>query len=468
MIRNSIPFAINSVRLKIVLHTNTMTNLSSRSENWLSPSIPNDSSTSETCTHSSIPSPHGKPLSLTGSSDSRGCGQLIGRKRKSQSGGKLRKGHTKSTQGCLNCKKRRIKECLLQCQETQPSCHNCMRKNIECTYPDPKTLSALRMSATCSQTPIASLNLQGTPTIFSLNDMRLFHHFLLGAYPHIPISNNSTWVSQVPLIAHHNEYLMHAILGIAASHLELVTGMDLQTTAIYHRIHAIKGSNTAILTRRQTGSDADALLASCYLIAFQSSYIKDGLQEFFQTVRGCSILSNHLRAENIPMTFFLTEEDNFSFMEERLMNLSVLPGNLIEGAKNSLTAVLPLLDRPVNLLFYQVLFDVIKAAAISSVQVYFKFIAVYRFIIDLESQPFRDLIDPKNLGGRVLIAHFLAIQIVGAPIIDREWSGRIKSTPVRYHSDWIYSVCGMLPGDKKKFNDWPRAVADSVRDAIWY
>ncbi|KAH9212354.1 hypothetical protein DL95DRAFT_304365 [Leptodontidium sp. 2 PMI_412] len=361
-----------------------------------------------------------------------------------------------------------MKLTVLQCQETRPSCHNCTRKDIECTYPDPKTLSALRMSATCSPTPIASLNLQGTPTIFSLNDMRLFHHFLLGAYPHIPISDNSIWVSQVPLIAHHNEFLMHAILGIAASHLELVTGMDLQTTAIYHRIHAIKGSNTAILTRRQTGSDADALLASCYLIAFQSSYIKDGLQEFFQTVRGCSILSNHLRAENLPMTFFLTEEDDFSFMEERLINLSVLPRNLIEGAKNSLTAVLPLLDRPVNLLFYQVLFDVTKAAAISSVQVYFKFIAVYRFIIGLESQPFRDLIDPKNLGGRVLITHFLAIQIVGDPIIGREWSGRNKSTPVRYHLDWIYSVCDMLPDDKKKFNGWPRAVADSVRDAIWY
>lgn len=161
---------------------------------------------------------------------------------------------------------------------------------------------------------------------------------------------------------------MHAILGIAASHLALVTGMDLQTTAIYHRIQAIKGSNTAILTKQQIGSDADALLATCYLLAFQSSYIKDGLQDFFQTVRGCSILSNHLRAENLPMTFVLTEEDNFSFMEERLMNLSVLPRDLIEGAKNSLTAVLPLFDRPVNLLFYQVLLDVIKAAAISSVQ----------------------------------------------------------------------------------------------------
>ncbi|KAH7416621.1 hypothetical protein BKA64DRAFT_636026 [Cadophora sp. MPI-SDFR-AT-0126] len=335
----------------------TITSLSSRSDNLLSPSIPNNSSTSETS----------MPLSLINSPDSRGYGQLVAGKRKPQSS---------------------------VYQETQPSCHNCTRMNIRCTYPDSKTLSALRISATYSPTPRPNLNLSGTPTIFSLNDMRLFHHFML-----------------IPLIAHHgqNEYLIHAILAIAASHLELITGIDFQTTAIYHRIHAIKGSNTAISTKRQTGSDADALLASCYLLAFQSSYIEDGLQEFLQTVRGCSILSNHLMAENLPMTFILTEEDNFSFMEERLMYLPALPGDLIEGAKNSLAAVLPLLDRPVNLLFYQVLFNIIKAAAISSVQVYFKFITVYRFIISLENQPFQELIDPKNLGGRVLIAHFLAI-----------------------------------------------------------
>jgi hypothetical protein len=52
-----------------------------------------------------------------------------------------------------------------------------------------------------SLTPTSPVNLQTTP-IFSLADMRLFHHFLLHAYPHLPLHNDRVWVNQIPLIAH--------------------------------------------------------------------------------------------------------------------------------------------------------------------------------------------------------------------------------------------------------------------------
>jgi hypothetical protein len=86
--------------------------------------------------------------------------------------------------------------------------------------------------------------------------MRLFHHFLTDAYPHLPVGNDSAWLSQVPLIAHQvglasplgtmllivctqNEYLMHAILAMSASHLELLTGVSLGSLAIHHRLLAV-------------------------------------------------------------------------------------------------------------------------------------------------------------------------------------------------------------------------------------
>jgi hypothetical protein len=124
-----------------------------------------------------------------------------------------RKGHRKSREGCFNCKRRKIKVCITlssmgcltksQCQETQPACENCTKKNLNCSYPAPKTLKALQGSLLYASSPIASVNLQGTPTIFTLTDMRLFHHFLMDAYPHLPVGNDSAWLSQVPLIAHH-------------------------------------------------------------------------------------------------------------------------------------------------------------------------------------------------------------------------------------------------------------------------
>ena len=70
-------------------------------------------------------------------------------------------------------------------------------------YPSPKTLLALQLSADYSSSPVNVINLQATPVIFTSTDMRLFHHFLMCAYPHLPVGNDSAWINQVPLIAHH-------------------------------------------------------------------------------------------------------------------------------------------------------------------------------------------------------------------------------------------------------------------------
>jgi hypothetical protein len=159
---------------------------------------------------------------------------------------------------------------------------------------------------------------------------------------------------------------MHAVLGLAASHLELTTGTDLHSVAIHHRILAIKGSNAAISQPHRTGSDADALLASCYALTFQSAYMRDGLPEFFQMVRGCSLLSEQLKSENIPMAFFLIEKDHFHYMEDKLLDLPVINKELVDGAERSLAELPPFFDRPCHPHFYQLLMAVIDELKVGS------------------------------------------------------------------------------------------------------
>jgi hypothetical protein len=244
---------------------------------------------------------------------------------------------------------------------------------------------SLRGSLAYSSSPITSVSLQGTPTVFTLTDMRLFHHFLTDAYPHLPVGNDSAWLSQVPLIAHQvslaspagimllivcmqSEYLMHAILAMSASHLELLTGVSLCSLAIHHRLLAVQGSNAALSKRNRTGSDGDALLGSCYLLTFQSIYMKDGLLEYFTMVRGCALLSNQFREENLPMGLFLTEKDHFQIMEERLLDLPVISPELVKGAEKSLAAVQPLCNLRSQTEFYQLLDACIEAIKISSLR----------------------------------------------------------------------------------------------------
>ena len=65
-----------------------------------------------------------------------------------------------------------------------------------------KAKSQLQANATEIDSPLVSVQLQTTP-IFSLIDMRLFHHFLFHAYPHLPVGNDAVWVGRVPAVAYH-------------------------------------------------------------------------------------------------------------------------------------------------------------------------------------------------------------------------------------------------------------------------
>ena len=103
-----------------------------------------------------------------------------------------RKGHTKSRRGCFSCKKRKIK-----CQETLPKCGNCIKSGVHCHYPIAPTLVETTISA-----PAPILQPQATPTVFSMEDMRFFHHFLVRAYPHLPVGGDNIWTLEIPAYAH--------------------------------------------------------------------------------------------------------------------------------------------------------------------------------------------------------------------------------------------------------------------------
>jgi hypothetical protein len=93
-----------------------------------------------------------------------------------------KKGHTKSRRGCVNCKRRKIK-----CQENLPECQNCHRLGLVCEYLLPSITRAPAQ-------PAPSKALSTIPAIlFDLNDMRFFQHFLLSAYPVLPLGGDEIW-----------------------------------------------------------------------------------------------------------------------------------------------------------------------------------------------------------------------------------------------------------------------------------
>ena len=109
-----------------------------------------------------------------------------------------KKGHTKSRRGCYNCKRRKVK-----CQETLPECANCRRLGLGCVYsevlPPPRD-------------PSPSAALQSTPAVvLTMEDLRYFHHFLVTAYPPLPMRGDAIWQS-VAALSHSVSALRETLL----------------------------------------------------------------------------------------------------------------------------------------------------------------------------------------------------------------------------------------------------------------
>ncbi|KAH8804929.1 hypothetical protein F5884DRAFT_797710 [Xylogone sp. PMI_703] len=367
-----------------------------------------------------------------------------------------RKGHKKSRQGCYSCKRRKVK-----CQETLPSCANCVRNHLECLYPPPTSLPRSTEHIPEAGNLSNPLQLQPTPVQFSLTDMRFFHHFLMKAHPHLPVNCETAWLSQIPLIAHQYEYLMHAILGLAASHLELLTGADYHTSALSHRLKAIKGSNDAIVNGLQSGSDADALLATCYALTFQSAYMSDGLPDFLQMVRGCSILSNQLKMENLLMSFVKASQYHFEFIKNRVEGFPLIHPELVHGADISVQALCLLCDEEATRKMHQMLTSVVNALQVSSLSAYLAFIAIYQALGQMNTRLFQTLTDQTNTTSQILIGNFLGIQMIMAPILDRERPDEGDAT-VRSHLSWVDKIYEGIPRHLRQYLEWPRGISELV------
>jgi hypothetical protein len=49
--------------------------------------------------------------------------------------------------------------------------------------------------------PALQFAIQSPAPVFTMQDFRLFNHFIQDAYPHHPIGNDSVWKHEIPCIA---------------------------------------------------------------------------------------------------------------------------------------------------------------------------------------------------------------------------------------------------------------------------
>lgn len=260
---------------------------------------------------------------------------------------RTRRTHTKSRLGCLKCKQRKIK-----CQQQRPACAACIKLGCKCQYSPPpqapKTPAPGGSYFGHCNNPQSVVYLPGTPGEFTAHDMRLFHHFIVSAHPFIPHEYEATWITAVPLRSHQYDYLMHAILAISSSHLAIYVDdpFNTTTTAFLHRQKAIAGLEAAFNHWPPRPDEAHVILATSYLLAFQSTYLPDGFLDHVLSLRGCSLISRLILQHQLQGAFTIDPNMSNKLIERKLRRGPKLDQGLARDGLHSLESLLPLLLAP--------------------------------------------------------------------------------------------------------------------------
>ncbi|KAF2762323.1 hypothetical protein EJ05DRAFT_497178 [Pseudovirgaria hyperparasitica] len=154
-----------------------------------------------------------------------------------------RRTHKKSRNGCVQCKQRRVK-----CDEKGPICHNCTKRQLPCSFkdapPESPVDSLSEKSADVSSTARENQATTRRSTVLTINkrlitpndanakqvrslELGLLHHWTTVTYAtlaqdrfeHGPNIEYRLWQIDVPREAMKHEYLLNAILAVAALHV---------------------------------------------------------------------------------------------------------------------------------------------------------------------------------------------------------------------------------------------------------
>ncbi|KAH7141022.1 hypothetical protein EDB81DRAFT_654675 [Dactylonectria macrodidyma] len=358
-----------------------------------------------------------------------------------------RKGHTKSRRGCLNCKRRKVK-----CSETLPCCGPCERLGLACEYRDNADVAVMVSS------PAQAL--QATPTQFTMQDLQFFQHFLFHAYPPLPLKGDSVW-KEVAALSHSFDYLIHAMLGLSASHLSLGSSADYEPQALAHRVYAISSLNAALSKPCTSKAEGDALFATMMALTFQSSYMPEGMLEFLSMIRGCMVVSATAMPNFTESAFqSFSPEGHEKSVHELNPDAPEYGANsdIFAAAAVSARALGPLCRSVLEVRYLGILEGILKATQRSDVDAFLQVSAAYRILGEVSSWEFDLFINASNFTAQLIMAHFFIVEyVVGLatlkPVMDSYWFRKVVV------SSWIYHLEKKLPDELKPYLRWPLEYA---------
>ncbi|EME38908.1 hypothetical protein DOTSEDRAFT_180893 [Dothistroma septosporum NZE10] len=164
---------------------------------------------------------------------------------------KPRAPHTKSRQGCLRCKRRRVK-----CNEEQPKCRACQIRGEDCRYPEKVACSTcLRIECVCFDNALPPVQHADESSV----DFEFIYHYGRFTYDTVflePINEHAKPLFTPPDCLQY-PFLMDLYMALAATHLATLNPAE----ASRYTVHAIRYQNRAF--GRFSGTLVDPKVEDC-------------------------------------------------------------------------------------------------------------------------------------------------------------------------------------------------------------
>ena len=277
---------------------------------------------------------------------------------------------------------------------------------------------------------------------------------------------------RIPQIAEHNDYLMHALLGLGASHLHRKSpSPSYLASAVAHLGHAIAGLNSAIVKPDLLPHEADAMLAAVYALTFQASYMEDGLVDFMTLVRGCALIMRQILSGGIATSFDLRPDAYVSHLEPGVSQLSAIDEDILTIGLQSLSRVSPILKSQTDLSFFFSLKRTLSACFNSTKEGFIEFAKIFRVWFDTPSSSFNELVDTTNETAQVLLSYFLTVQLLMTPVTMPMYKPPNRAADTSKDAisviiSWARQLFRGVPEAYKQYIGWPEAVVREVEKEV--
>jgi hypothetical protein len=139
------------------------------------------------------------------------------------------------------------------------------------------------------------------------------------------------------------------MLALSASDLEASSSQpssELVQSTMFHRTLAIKSLSRALSTGMHSMADGNAILATCYILLYQSVLIDEGLSEYLTFVRGCVLVPLQMNCRGLKFLFQnLLSDEEIEMLRPYLQCMPAIDLRHVDAAYASLEALAPLCER---------------------------------------------------------------------------------------------------------------------------